>query len=280
MPRVFIARGYHTSERAVIMISTLRKIIQPFEKYILIYNIFMALLSVGIVVLLIIDATDNMPNSAMSISDFFDKVVWIIFTIDYIARFLISENKQRFFRNNIIDLIAILPFNILFQGFRAARLLKLIYMLRAFAYLNRAYKRICTVLKTNDFDHVIWFTCCTIFIGAISIAYTDDMNMGDALWWSFVTTTTVGYGDIAPQSLGGRIIAVFLMIIGIGFLSTLTSTISTFFISKTDRSSSYKDDELSLVIDKLNHFDDLSIEDLNHMHYALLTLKENTSDKK
>ena len=75
------------------MISTLRKIIQPFEKYILIYNIFMALLSVGIVVLLIIDATDNMSDSAMPASDIFDKIVWIIFTIDYATRFLISENK-------------------------------------------------------------------------------------------------------------------------------------------------------------------------------------------
>ncbi len=262
------------------MISILRKIFQPLEKYVVIYNIFMALLSVGIVVLLIIDATDNMSDSAMPASDIFDKIVWIIFTIDYVTRFLISENKRRFFLNNIIDLIAILPFNILFQGFRAARLLKLIYMLRAFAYLNRAYKRICTVLKTNDFDHVIWFTCCTIFIGAISIAYTDDMSMGDALWWSFVTTTTVGYGDIAPQSLGGRIIAVFLMIIGIGFLSTLTSTISTFFISKTERSSSYADDEISLAINKLNHFNDLSVEDLDHMHRVLVTLKETNMDRK
>ena len=63
------------------------------EKYVLIYNIFMALLSVGIVALLIIDATGNTPNSEISISDLFDKIVWIIFTIDYATRFLISENK-------------------------------------------------------------------------------------------------------------------------------------------------------------------------------------------
>lgn len=51
----------------------------------------------------------------------------------------------------------------------------------------------------------------------------------DALWWSIVTCTTVGYGDISPSTLPGRIIAVFLMIVGIGLISMLTGTITTYF---------------------------------------------------
>lgn len=156
-------------------------------------------------------------------------------------------------------------------------------MFRAFAYLNRVYERIGAIIKTNDFDHVLWFTLCTIFIGAISISFIDDMDIGDALWWSFVTTTTVGYGDIAPQSTGGRLIAVFLMIIGIGFLSTLTGTISTFFMQHLHRSerTTYKDKVITGIVSSLQQFDTLSGEDLEHMHRVLKALKEeqNVSEK-
>lgn len=244
------------------------------NKYELYYNGFMAFLALSIVFLMILDTKDIIPVSMEPLLDLFDKTIWGIFVIDYFVRLFISENKLSFVRNNIIDLIAILPFNILFQGFRAARVLRLIYMLRAFAYLNRAYNELCMVLKTNHFNHILWFTFCTIFVGAISISYVDDMDIGDAFWWSFVTTTTVGYGDIAPQSFGGRIIAVFLMLVGIGFLSTLTGTISSFFIQKTENTTSYRDEEIILAINQLNHFDDLSIDDLNHMHQVLIMLKE------
>ena len=57
------------------------------------------------------------------------------------------------------------------------------------------------------------------------------MDFFDAIWWSFVTTTTVGYGDISPSTNIGRLIAAILMIIGIGLIGSLTSTITTYFIN-------------------------------------------------
>ena len=56
------------------------------------------------------------------------------------------------------------------------------------------------------------------------------LTIGDALWWAVVTTTTVGYGDVSPVTGEGRLIAVGLMIVGIGFLGVFTATITSFFL--------------------------------------------------
>ena len=72
-----------------------------------------------------------------------------------------------------------------------------------------------------------------IIVGALGLTYFED-NRGfvDALWWAIVTLTTVGFGDIAPTSLGGRAIGVVLMFFGIGALGMFTATIAGVFVEK------------------------------------------------
>jgi Ion channel. len=238
------------------------------------YDTLMAFLAFVVIFTLFFQNKPDLTMQQLTIINNINFSIWLIFVIDYVIRFALLKNKVSFVKNNIIDLVSIFPFENAFQALRAARILRIIYMIRAFAYLNRLYQRVSAIIKTNDFNHVLWFTFATIFCGAIAISYIDDMPIGDALWWSFVTTTTVGYGDIAPSSFGGRIIAIFLMIIGIGFLSMLTGTIATYFI-KGHESSNYTDEALKQIIGKLENFSSLTVDEINTIHSVLLTLKNN-----
>lgn len=60
-------------------------------------------------------------------------------------------------------------------------------------------------------------------------------SLPDAIWWSIVTIATVGYGDRYPVTLGGRLVALFLMLFGVGALSVFTATVASFFVEKRIR---------------------------------------------
>jgi voltage-gated potassium channel len=61
------------------------------------------------------------------------------------------------------------------------------------------------------------------------------VSFGDALWWALTTTTTVGYGDIYPTTTEGRLIAVLLMLTGIGVIGMFTATIASFFMIEEEQ---------------------------------------------
>lgn len=80
---------------------------------------------------------------------------------------------------------------------------------------------------------IITFTLLMTLIGGVAIHYADKQNfpnVGDGLWWSVQTVTTVGYGDHVPTNAVGRTVAAIVMLVGIGFLSVITATITSAFI--------------------------------------------------
>ena len=72
-----------------------------------------------------------------------------------------------------------------------------------------------------------------VLVGAAGLTYFEEnRSFPDAVWWAIVTLTTVGFGDISPTSLGGRLIGVVLMFFGIGVLGMFTATIAGVFVEK------------------------------------------------
>ena len=134
----------------------------------------------------------------------------------------------------LVDLLTILGSVPLLRGLRALRLLRLLRSAQILRYAN-PFEGIARALEENA---LLFAFGLTVFFGAtvvggLSFYLTErDANeaiatIPDAMWWSIVTLTTVGYGDRIPQTIGGRIVAMVWMFSGIILISSFTATTSS-----------------------------------------------------
>lgn len=219
------------------------------------YTISITILALASIILAVLDIAGKIPISDPPYKQI-DTGILLVFVIDYAVRFYRADDRKKFFKENIPDLLAIIPFSSMFSAFRvfrvfrivkASRLLKFTRLLRAGAFTAKIRRRISGVLKTNGLVYLLYVNGGLILAASCIMMYTEGMTFPDALWWSIVTCTTVGYGDISPSTVYGRITAVVLMVFGIGFLGMLTGSITTYFTAHHEPEHQ-QDDELDTLL--------------------------------
>jgi voltage-gated potassium channel len=122
------------------------------------------------------------------------------------------------------------------SSLRLARLARLLRLLRLGMLAARAVRAERRLTSPVVFRFVGLATLLVVVVAGAVESFVDEehiTSVWDGIWWAVVTVTTVGYGDIYPRSVGGRIVAMIVMLFGIGFLSVLTATIASRFV-KTD----------------------------------------------
>jgi voltage-gated potassium channel len=155
-------------------------------------------------------------------------VVWGAFSLDYLVRLVLAERRREFIRTHWLDLCAVLlP---LIQPLRLLRVVATVLLVG-----QRA--RMATQIRLTTY--VAGAVVALMMFGSLAVLSVERQSpdgniksMGDAVWWSFTTMTTVGYGDHAPTTGLGRMIAVGLMLSGIALLGVVTANIAAWFIAR------------------------------------------------
>lgn len=168
-------------------------------------------------------------------------VIVFIFTVEYVLRIYITEKKLTFIFSfyGIIDLIAIVPFYLmsgldlrtvrLFRLFRLIRLLKLFKYSKALSRFKRA-----VIIAKEELVLFGFLASIMIYLAAVGIYFFENSAQPDqfssifhSLWWAVVTLTTVGYGDMYPITVGGKIFTVIMLTVGLGIVAVPTGLVAS-----------------------------------------------------
>ena len=203
----------------------------------------MAILALLLLLALIVEnqATSPLLQTAAGVTNW---VVWLAFCAEYVTKLWVTPNRVGYVRAAWFDLLIILlspPFLVptYMEGtrtVRAVRLFRLLRLLRFAALATLGFRTLRRLLGRHRFHYVAAVAIAIIVMGAVAVFLLEREtnpsmdSVGDALWWAVVTATTVGYGDLSPVTLEGRIIAGFLMVTGIGVIGAFTASVASFFL--------------------------------------------------
>jgi len=210
-------------------------------------RIFSLCIQILIVLSLVTFSIETLPNlspGTQRILFLIEVIIVSIFTAEYLLRVAFAENRLRFIFSffGLVDLISILPFyiglGVDLRSVRAFRLLRLFRVLK----LARYSKAICRfhkalLLSKDELTVFGLLAGILIYLSAVGIYYFEHQEQPErfgsvfhSLWWSIATLTTVGYGDIYPITLGGRIFTFFVLLVGLGIVAVPTGLISSALI--------------------------------------------------
>ena len=176
-------------------------------------------------------------------------IIWMAFIVDYVVSILLAKDKKAWFKENLLMLVSIaLPI------FRPLRLLRLVAVLNV---LNRTGGMAVR-------GRITLYTCCSVtllmYIGALAeldvergVPGASITDFGEAIWWSFVTVTTVGYGDLSPVTWQGRCIAIGLMITGVALIGIVTATLASWIVDRVRDETDKRADEAESETEQLRH---------------------------
>lgn len=158
--------------------------------------------------------------------------VTLLCALEYFLRIYASRWPRRYIFSfyGIIDLLTWLPLLLAGQGFLAIRLLRVLRLLKLIRYLRAMRVFFSSMLDIFDIIFVVLATIIIIVLIAGNVIYLIEPqtfpNAYIGCWWAMVTMTTVGYGDMVPVTIAGRLAASVLMLTGITSFALLTGTIS------------------------------------------------------
>lgn len=204
-------------------------------------------IAVGSLPLLLLEiVADRLSDADQNFLIAVNVLVFLAFAIDYIVELAVTDNRSKYVRTQwasllivISQFLALLPalgFLGILRGARALRIVGTLSRVIGIGAASKEHGR--KFFKEKAASVAFGISGLTLIISAVAFTIAEDVGEGrrvgsffDALWWSASTITTVGYGDIYPVTVAGKIIAVFTMVVGVSTLAVVTARIAQVLVS-------------------------------------------------
>jgi voltage-gated potassium channel len=172
-------------------------------------------------------------------------LTWFAFAIDYVVRLVISHERTRFLRHHILDLAAVL-----LPVLRPLRVLSIVFL---------STRKLSKVLKNRVITYVAVTAIAVWFVAGLAVTDVERLAVGSNIhdvwegwWWAFITMATVGYGDVFPVTIEGRLVAVALVVTGITLIGTITAYIAAWFAEARREAEAAIISEIDTAEDKID----------------------------
>lgn len=187
---------------------------------------FLSILFIAVYAWPILDPA--MDDHWRSVCEGGDLLIWGVFCVEYVTRLLLATNKIRFVRTHWFDLsVLILP---VLRPLRALRLLNALRVLNRHAVSWTRGRLALYVLATTGL--IVLMAGLAVLEAERGHPRSNIESYPEALWWAVCTITTVGYGDLYPSTVEGRLVALGLMLGGLGLIGFTTGSLASWIVDQ------------------------------------------------
>lgn len=194
------------------------------------------------VIMVMLETVDSIDHEAHGFLVFLELVITVFFTLEYIARIISNKKPLQYIFSfyGVIDLISIFPMYLSFfipgskalSVVRALRLLRIFRILELVSFTNQGdeLKKALRAGRNKIIIFIYFVLVICVLLGSLMYIIEGKQNgftsIPRSIYWCIVTLTTVGYGDIAPSTTLGQMIASFVMILGYGIIAVPTGIVT------------------------------------------------------
>ena len=226
------------------------------------FDVILLITILASIVLVMLESVKSIDSKYHDILNISEWIITILFSIEYIARIISVKKPLNYITSfyGIIDLLSTAPkyLSILFSGthalvaLRALRLLRVFRILKLGRYLGASNTLVSALKASRAKISVFLFAVLIVAIILGTIMYMIEgeengfTNIPKSVYWCIVTLTTVGFGDIAPQTPLGQFIAALVMILGYGIIAVPTGIVSAEYTSQKKDVTNSKTNDVHL----------------------------------
>ncbi|MBT4768049.1 MAG: ion transporter [Phycisphaerae bacterium] len=198
------------------------------------YDLFIAIVAVVSICVITWQLTLSQSDEMYNLLEIFDWGFCALFLMDYVRNIIKAQNKRQYLLGwGLLDLVSSIPAIGPLRYARVARIFRVIRVIRGVRLLVQVYRQdrmAFAVAGMMAGGVVIVLGATTAVLHVERAAEGGSIDTGaEAAWWAVVTVSTVGYGDLAPVTDAGRLLAVILMVVGIGLFATFAGAIANVF---------------------------------------------------